>query len=459
MKILAPAPHLPEIQDQNLLNTHYNYWRIRIFSSMFIGYVFYYFTRLSFTFTLPSLMADLHFTKSDLGIVMSVSAISYGFSKFISGIIGDRSNARVFMSIGLFITGLCNILFGCFSSLWMFVALWAVNGWFQGFGWPACARLLTHWYSQSERGRWWGFWNSSQNIGGAIIPILTAIIAQHYGWRAAMIFPGMMSIIMSFILWNRLADTPQSLGLPTIEKFRNDYASENAKNQKERELSVKEILFTYVFNNPYIWILAFSYFFVYLVRIAINQWSALYFFEAKGYSQVESSGFVFWYDIGGIFGSLMAGWASDKIFKGRRGPMMVIFSLCTAVVLISFSTYSEKALLIDSALLFMTGFFIFGPQMLIGMAAAELSHKKAAATASGFSGWMGYLGAAVAGYPMGKIQDAYGWSGFFTILIISAFIAGALLLPLWKIRSREEKKSPVPESKAIEEAEPQLEPT
>jgi len=454
MGILTPAPHQPEIQDAETVKDRYNYWRIRVFYSMFAGYVFYYFTRLSFNFVLPSLMTDLHFTKADLGIVMSVAAISYGTSKFISGIIGDRSNARVFMAIGLFVTGCCNILFGFFSSLWVFVLLWGINGWFQGFGWPACARLLTHWYSQSERGRWWGFWSTSQNIGGALIPIITACLAQYFGWRVAMIFPGAMSILMSFMLLNRLADTPQSKGLPPVEKFRDDYPSKAARTEKERELSVKEILFTYVLNNPYIWILAISYFFVYVIRMAINQWSALYFVEAKLYTQVEASGIVFWYDTGGIFGSLVAGWASDKIFRGKRAPMMIIFSFLTAGALLAFSQFGEKAFLIDSALICVTGFFIYGPQMLIGMAAAELSHKKAAATASGFTGCIAYLGAACAGYPAGKIQDMFGWEGFFIALIICAAIAGSLLMPLWGVRSRNDKQS---EPDAPIEATPNLE--
>jgi sugar phosphate permease len=56
--------------------------------------------------------------------------------------------------------------------------------------------------------------------------------------------------------------------------------------------------------------------------------------------------------------------------------------------------------------MFLVGFFVFGPQMLIGMAAAELSHKKAAGAATGFVGWVAYLGAAVEiDFNTGVIQD------------------------------------------------------
>ena len=62
---------------------------------MYIGYAFYYFTRKSFTFAIPS-MLDYGFTLSELGILGTILSIIYGFSKFISGIFGDRTDPRYF---------------------------------------------------------------------------------------------------------------------------------------------------------------------------------------------------------------------------------------------------------------------------------------------------------------------------------------------------------------------------
>src|SRR5262249_46214347 len=148
----------------------YKYWRYRIFYSMLIGYAFYYFTRRSYTFAMPGLIADLHFDKSQLGILGSIFAISYGMSKFISGILADLSNPRYFMALGLFLTGICNICFGLSESLYLFMLFWGLNGLFQGFGWPACARTLTNWYSHSERGSWWSYVSVAHNLGAFISP-------------------------------------------------------------------------------------------------------------------------------------------------------------------------------------------------------------------------------------------------------------------------------------------------
>lgn len=438
-KSLDPAPHIEPIEDQDSVKSAYAHWRARIFYSMFIGYALYYFTRKSFTFVMPTLMRDLGFDKGQLGLLSTVLAISYGISKFASGIMADRSNARYFMAYGLILTGLFNIFFGFSSSLFFLALFWGLNGYCQGFGWPACARLLTHWYSQSERGRWWSTWNTSQHVGGAILPLVTACVAQYFGWRTAMFFPGMVAIFGGFFLINRLGDTPQSVGLPAIEKFRNDYPDRLEADKEERELTPKEILFDHVLNNPFIWLLALSYFFVYIIRTAVNDWTLLYLVETKGYSQLGAGSVVFWFEIGGIFGSLLAGWSSDKIWKGARGPVNVLFCVFACLAIFTFWGLRGNQPLIDSLLVFMIGFFIFGPQMLIGMAAAELSHKKAAATATGFIGWIAYGGSATAGYPLGKITQDFGWEGFFVTLIASAILATLLLMPLWNVVSARQK--------------------
>lgn len=428
-----PAPHIPEIQDPEVVQQRYKYWRFRVFYGMYVGYIFYYFTRKSFTFAMPALMSDLGLQISDLGILSSILSITYGLSKFLSGILADRSNPRFLMSIGLILTGIFNIFFGMSSSIVFFAIFWGLNGWFQGWGWPPCARLLMNWYSQKERGTWWGFWNTSHSVGGALIPLIAAFCVQYWGWRYALYLPGVLCIVIGFFIMNRLRDTPQSLGLPSVEKFRNDQP--NSVKDEERTLSVKEVLVKHVLSNKYIWILAISYFFVYVIRQAINDFGALFLIKVKGYSIIAANGSVFWFEAGGICGSLVAGWASDKIFKGRRGPINVLFSLGVIFAIAGLFAIPAGMIVFDYALMFLIGFLIFGPQMLIGMAAAELSHKKAAATANGFTGWWAYLGAAAAGYPITKVCEVWGWYGFFVALALCGAASVFLLLPLWKVKT------------------------
>lgn len=439
--LFKPAEHIQEIEDSQLVKKDYRYWRLRIFYSMFIGYVFYYFTRKSFTFAMPALMLDLGYDKAQLGILGSVLYITYGLSKFASGVISDQSNPRFFMAIGLIITGISTIFFGFVSSLFLFAIFWGINGWFQGWGWPPCARLLTHWYSKSERGTWWSLWSTSHNVGGFLIPIIAGACAEYLGWRYAMFIPGGACILMGFLLMNRLRDTPQSLGLPPIEKYRNDFSDSKQKGEvREKELSTKEILFDHVLTNKWVWMLAIASFFVYIVRMAINDWSALYLIETKNYSMIKANACVSLFEIGGLFGMLVAGWLSDKIHSGRRGPMNVLFSLGMLGALLFFWLFPDASAWIDSVSLFVIGFFLFGPQMLIGLAAAELSHKKAAGTASGFAGWFAYFGAAASAYPLGKVAQELGWSSYFIVLSVCGILTVFLFIPMWNASSHSRKE-------------------
>jgi len=433
-------PELPqgEIESADEIKAKYKYWRVRIFYSIYVGYAFFYFTRKSFTFSMPALINDLGFDKADLGFLGTLLAITYAISKFVSGMISDKASLRILMGVGLILTGVFTIFVGLSSSILFFAIFLGLNGFFQGWGSPPCAKLLTYWYSQTERGRWWGWWNTSHNIGGAVIPILCAFAIQAFGWRYAMYLPGTMAIIVGIALINRIRNSPKQLGLPPIEKYRNDYSEDVEKGEveKEKNLSSKEILFEHILKNKFIWILAISYFFVYIVRISIYDWVQLYLMEEKGYTLMVAGSCVFWFEIGGIFGSLAAGYLSDTVFKGRRGPVNILFTVGVIANLMVLWFIPSASLLTISIATFVFGFLIFGPQMLIGMAAAELVSKEAAGTATGFAGLFAYAGAACAGWPVGRLIEDFGWPAFFLLLSICACIAVLLLVPLWSKQAR-----------------------
>ena len=131
----------------------------------------------------------------------------------------------------------------------------------------------------------------------------------------------------------------------------------------------------------------------------------------------------------GFIGALVAGWGSDKLFNGNRGPMNLIFAAGILLSVGSLWLMPFASYVMQATCFFTIGFFVFGPQMLIGMAAAECSHKEAAGAATGFVGLFAYLGASLAGWPLAKVLDTWHWSGFFVVISIAAGISALLLLP------------------------------
>ncbi len=303
-------------------------------SQYVLSYAVFYFTRKNFNYALPAIVADLGIKTSDIGMLGTLFYFTYGISKFVCGIIGDRSNPRYFMGIGLIASGVINIFFGLSSSLFTMATLWLLNAFFQAWGWPSCAQLLNSWYSRNERGLWWSVWNTSHNIGGALIPILVGILVLHHNWRWAMIVPGIVAVLVGLYLCWRLRGRPKTLGLPSIGQWRQDQ-QELTHESLEPNLKQGTILSRYIFKNKYIWLLAGSYFTVYIVRVAINDWGSLYFVQQKGYSILEANTVLSFFEFGGIFGSLVAGWGSDHFFSGNRTPMNILFSLGIVVSVFS----------------------------------------------------------------------------------------------------------------------------
>ncbi|WP_318455515.1 MFS transporter [Photobacterium leiognathi] len=414
----------------------YRYWRIHIMVSMYIGYAVFYLTRKNFSYAMPVIITNLGWDKADIGLMGTLFYLTYGISKFISGIVSDRSNPRYFMGLGLIATGIINILFGLSSSIVALSILWVLNAWFQGWGWPACSKLLTTWYSRSERGGWWSVWNTAHNLGGAMIPIIVGYTVLHYGWRYSFFIPGVIAVIVGCLLCWRLRDKPTTMGLPSIGHWRKDYL-EIAHENTGKGLSQKQILTRYVLSNKYIWLLGLSYILVYIVRTAINDWGNLYLTEQYGYSLITANSALSLFEIGGFLGSLVAGWGSDKIFSGNRGPMILLFSMGIFLSVAALWLMPIASFALQAVCLFAIGFFVFGPQMLIGMAAAECSHKDSVGAATGFVGLFAYMGAALAGYPLAIITQHFHWTGFFVVISVAAAAIGLLLLPFLKAQYNE----------------------
>ena len=427
----------PEIRitDKHTIDSTYKYWRLHLMLYMYVGYGVFYFARKSLNFTMPAMLTDLGLTHSDIGVIATTYYITYGTSKFLSAIVSDQSNPSYFMGIGLIASGIINILFGLSSSLTMMIILWMLNAFFQSWGWPACAKLLTTWYSRSERGFWWSIWNTCINVSGALLPVLIGFIAIHWGWRFGFFIPGVIAVIVGVVLLLRLQNKPTTLGLPSIGDWRND-PLEKQQEEEGKGVPFRQMLQTYVLTNKYIWLLCGSYMLVYVVRIGINDWASLYLVERHDVDLLTANTAVSMFEVGGFLGSLFGGWGSDKFFQGNRAPMNLIFALGIFISVAALWLTPLNNLFVLSGCLFAIGFFIFGPQMMIGMAAAECSHKDLAGTATGFVGLFGYLGAALAGYPVSIMIEAFSWEGFFGVITCAAAAVGLLLLPFLKAQQR-----------------------
>lgn len=440
-KFLKPAGHKPMLPADKVDST-YKQMRWRVFLGIFVGYAGYYLVRKNFSLAMPDLI-EQGYSKSDLGWALSGVSIAYGLSKFLMGNVSDRSNARNFLTIGLILSALTMIVMGVFSFatssvVVMFVLLF-INGWFQGMGWPACGRVMVHWFSVKERGTMMSIWNVAHNVGGGLIgPIAIFGMEIFANWHSKFYFPGLIAIGVAIISHILVRDTPQSCGLPPIEEYKNDYPDDYSEKHEE-ELSAKTIFFQYIFNNKLLWYIAFANAFVYLVRYGILDWSPTFLEEVKGFSVKETGWAYFLYEYAGIPGTLLCGWMSDKLFGGKRAPATIIYMALVTVAVFVYWKNPAGNIAIDNAALIAIGFLIYGPVMLIGVHALDLVPKKAAGTAAGLTGLFGYMGGALfANIALGYVVDHWSWDGAFIVIILACILSIFFTLFTWK----SERESP-----------------
>jgi len=431
-----PAPFVAPLPREEVPR-RYTFLRWQVMLSIFWGYAAFYIVRKNFSLAKPYLIKELGFTTGDVGLIATALSVAYGVSKFVMGNVSDRSNPRAFMATGLILSGLVNLCFGRIPSLQVLTLLWFVNGWVQGMGWAPCARTLTHWFSDRERGTKFAVWNVAHNVGGGLVgPIGNLALWLCGGWLCLFYVPGVLSIVMGLLLLVFLRDTPQSVGLPSIEEYKDDFPDTGVAD-REREMTAREILFGFVLKNRVLWILALANVFVYVVRYGVLDWAPTYLTAVKGSSGNMSRWQFFLYEYAGIPGTLLAGWLSDRFFRGRRGPVGVLFmAAVTAGVLVYWLNPPGRPW-VDSAMLFLIGFLIYGPVMLIGVAAVDLVPKKAAGTAAGFTGFFGYVGGAtIAELGIGKTVQHFGWDAGFWLVLAACALATALLALTWHAHER-----------------------
>ncbi len=426
----APLPVAPEITA-----SRFRYWQYRTLIATMFGYAAFYFVRKNLSFAMPAMQTDLGITKADLGLFLTLHGLLYGVSRFVNGMWADRANARYFMVTGLLLSVCANVFFGFSSAVLWFGIAWMINGWVQGMGFPPCCRLMTHWFPPGELATKMSIWNTSHSIGAAVAGVFCGYIVA-FGWRWCFFGPAILCTIAGLILFILLRDTPTSVGLPEIKVE----GAKDGDHEDRTSASYKAFVKTQVFQNPYIWYIALANFFVYILRFAVLDWGPTLLKEMKHFPVHKGGWMVGAFEVSGIIGMLLAGWATDRYFKGRGARMCVFCMIGACLSLLLFWQFGNTPT-VATVFLAMAGFFIYGPQALIGITAANLATKRAAATAAGFTGLFGYASTLVSGVGLGYVVQHYGWSiGFGSLLAIGA-IGTLMFIFAWPAKAHGYKQA------------------
>ena len=430
-------------------NKSFNYWQWRMIIGSMIGYSMFYFVRKNFSFAMPALSEEYGITNTSFGVILSLVGIIYGVSKLINGVIADRANARWHLVIGLSASVLINFLFGWSDKLstlitgqtggedfiGMMVTVMAVlliiNNIFQGCGSGPCQRIIVHWVEPRRLSTMTSIWNTSHSIGAGIVSVICGYIIGTYGqWQLCFWIPAIIAAAGVLFMIVTLCDTPTSVGLPEIKETKTELDDNDSPE------AFRAYLKKMVFKNPIIWTVATISFFVYIVRFAVLDWGPTFLMERSNPLSPEMAGWtIAIFEMAGCAGMILSGWISDRVFKGKAQRVclieMVIVAALLGVLHFLPDTASPILLLI---LLALTGFFLYGPQTLVGVIAFKQATKKASATAIGLIGLMSYGSVLITGVGLGWYSDHFGWDTLFLLMAGVSVLGTILSAFLWNIK-------------------------
>ena len=411
-----------------------------------LGYGMYYVCRLSLNVVKKPIVEEGIFSETELGIIGSVLFFTYAIGKFTNGFLADRSNINRFMTTGLLVTALVNLCLGFVHSFILFAILWGISGWFQSMGAASCVVGLSRWFTDKQRGSFYGFGSASHNIGEAITFIVTAVIVASLGWQWGFRGAGVLGLLGFLIVVLFMRDRPQSNGLPPVAVYKGDQPREEAAADDGKSVGEyqKEVL-----RNPAIWMLALASAFMYISRYAVNSWG-IFFLEAdKGYTNLEASSVISISSVCGIVGTVASGWISDRFFGGRRNLPALIFGLMNILGLSLFLLGPQECFWLDAVSMVIFGLAIGALICFLGgLMAVDIASKKASGAALGVVGIASYVGAAVQDLlsgiliQQGKSAGAADVAAAYDFSVVTWFWIGAAILSVvctlavWKARAK-----------------------
>src|SRR5581483_220111 len=311
----------------------------------FIGllYTSFYMCRYNLSLANKSISGEFGFSKADMGTIITTALLAYAFGQIINGLLTDKLGGKKAMLIGAAGTVTMNLLFGVASFwglLWLFVLIRGIDGYMQAFGAPGMVKVNAAWFSHTGRGRFAGIFGFMINLGRFGIFTLGPALLSGFlflgmirvpplHWRWLFWIPACIATVAAICMAIFVKDTPEEAQFPAVNHDENLGAN-------EVRASIWEVFQT-IASNPVIWIIAFAYACTGSVRQGVDQWFPRFMQEVHhvDYQSTQFQWLGFLIPFVASAGSLISGYVSDPLFKGRRAPVAAALYFLETIIILS----------------------------------------------------------------------------------------------------------------------------
>ncbi len=406
-------PSKETVPSENV-DTAYRSIRRKTFWGVTVAYSLYYVCRLSLSVMKQPLIDEGVLSAGQLGLVGSALFFVYAVGKFINGFIADYCNIRRFMATGLFISAVVNLLMGVLGLFHgpaglmttiifvSFAILWGINGWMQSMGSPPGVISLSRWFPRSKRGTYYSIFSATPYVGEFISYNVLALIVSWLGWQYGFIVAALAGLVGAAVILIFVSDTPESKGLPSVQSLSGEQLT------KEDKMPTRELQ-KMVLRHPGIWVIALASAFIYITKYAIAGWGILFLQKSRDFDLAEASQIIAFSSVFGIVGTVLAGWLSDRVFKGDRVKPAILSGIISTSSLILFLFVGGGFILN----IFYVSLFSLSVGVLYcivaGLMAVDIVPRKATGAALGIVGISSYVAAGIQ-----DITSGYLIQGFMT---------------------------------------------
>jgi sugar phosphate permease len=333
---------------------------------------------------------------------------------------------------GLALAVFSNLMMGMHSSLPWLLTFACLNGIGQSTGWSGLVKIMAVWFSRRNRGVVMAWWGTNYVFGGFLATAFaTWVVAQSWllprmTWQKGFIFPALLLLAITVLYFLGIEENPEPAGSPSFGEQPDHALLSPLDRSNWSDLAA-------LLRKPSLWMVSISYFFLELCRYALLFWLPLYMVDRLKYS-LQTSGYVSsLYELVGVVGAVLAGYASDRFVQSRRAPVSAVMLCGLGVVLLCQPALAHYGLAGTIAVVSLAGVFSYGPDTLLsGAGVQDIGEAKAAATACGLVEGIGHIGSLLSPYLVVCVSGRYGWDRLFLIFAAAAFLAGITLLPMWR---------------------------
>ncbi len=404
----------------------------RIFWITWLAYAGFYLCRKNLSVALPLLNHVSGLSSIELANIVFGYSLMYAVGQFGCGPLSDRIGAKRVVGAGLLLAVASNIMMGVHASLIWLLVFACLNGAAQSTGWSGLVKTMAIWFTGGNRGIVMGWWSTNYVLGGflatafATWAVVQPWLLPQLGWRRGFLFPALLLLAITVLFLGGAKEAP-------------DRADAAAPRQSD-SLRLHSVRSNWnalagLLRKPSLWMLSISYFFLELCRYALMFWLPLYMVNRLKYS-LQASGYLSsLYELIGIAGAVLAGYASDRFSQSRRAPVSAIMLCGFGIVLAMEPAFTRFGILGTAAAISLAGVFSFGPDTLLsGAGAQDIGEPQAAATAAALVDGIGHLGAVFSPYVVVFMSERYGWDSLFVLLAGAAFLSGVALTPIWNLK-------------------------